>query len=487
MTEIGLAQQRLLDDEASSAAHRLPSTATPYSSEISQPGSFPTMPTYQDQQMNEPANGLPADSRPIQAASAEATQLLVPIQAQVHDYSTLAASTHVDSPMVGSEHITTHAVETQSLGNAPASRPQIASQRSKSFQSVPYSPHDTEPMSSLVSPRLNRTKSDNTRSRLMSPRSPVDTHDELSLPAVAVEVSNVKKPGRPNKRSIPDDDEDDELAGPRESDLGNMKPCEKDSDPLTRAPVVNSPLVNDVHASNPVTNASDTAERPVSKQSKKKKVKKSKTADAVIQKDQVSATNEGVILVDSKPIQADGSKGQIDNPSTVPETESSEPLQPGTTKPTEDDILNEEKPAPKKRGRKRKQTTEQVNTELDQASKENQPPEDSANTPEGERFMDNLEPEFKHTNELQDLDQKTPGPINPSKTSAPKEELPQTPQKDGDTKQDTPNTNTNTTSNGSNLKKPGSHSPISSTGKVPYRVGLSKRARIAPLLRIVRK
>lgn len=35
-------------------------------------------------------------------------------------------------------------------------------------------------------------------------------------------------------------------------------------------------------------------------------------------------------------------------------------------------------------------------------------------------------------------------------------------------------------------KGPDKHSPISS-GKVGYRVGLSKRARIEPLLRIVRK
>ncbi|MCJ1402854.1 hypothetical protein MMC11_006075 [Xylographa trunciseda] len=36
------------------------------------------------------------------------------------------------------------------------------------------------------------------------------------------------------------------------------------------------------------------------------------------------------------------------------------------------------------------------------------------------------------------------------------------------------------------VKGPGKHSPLN-TGKVPYRVGLSKRARIEPLLRIVRK
>ena len=57
-------------------------------------------------------------------------------------------------------------------------------------------------------------------------------------------------------------------------------------------------------------------------------------------------------------------------------------------------------------------------------------------------------------------------PPTPSKTSPP----PVTPQKSA----------TN------NTKGPDKHSPISG-GKVPYRVGLSKRARIAPLLRMVRK
>jgi hypothetical protein len=36
-------------------------------------------------------------------------------------------------------------------------------------------------------------------------------------------------------------------------------------------------------------------------------------------------------------------------------------------------------------------------------------------------------------------------------------------------------------------KGPDKHSPIAKTSKVPYRVGLSRKARIAPLLKIVRK
>lgn len=492
MTEIGLAQQRLLDDDASSAAHRLPSTATPYPSEISQPGSFPAMPTYQDQQMDGTVNGDFLHCQPVQDASCEATQLVPPIQAPGDDYYTPAASTQVDSRMDGSEQVTTYPAMVQGMVNMRAHMPQMGSQRSKSLQLGPYSPHDTEPMSSIVSPRLSRAKSDNTRSGPMSPPSPADTHDELSLPAVAVEIANVKKPGRQNKQSIPEDDEDDELAGPGESQLDQRKYGEKGSEHVSNTSTVNPLASDDVVAAKQVTSASDTAEKPVNTSSARTKVKRSKTADAVMRKSHIPVPDDEVIWVDSNPIQADRSNEQINPPSTIPETGSSEPLQSATTKPTDDHVLSEEKPAPKKRGRKRKQTTDQRNAELDPASKENQPPEELAKATLPQDKMDAtglLEPEPEDpTKAPQTLDStSTSGTATLPKISINNEEHPQTPATSEESMED-PNANANTNKNdSSSTKRASPHSPIPSTGKVPYRIGLSKRARIAPLLKIVRK
>lgn len=69
------------------------------------------------------------------------------------------------------------------------------------------------------------------------------------------------------------------------------------------------------------------------------------------------------------------------------------------------------------------------------------------------------------------------------------ENPPETPKKSG-SEPKTPSTapgaaDADASGKGAN-KGPGKHSPIS-TGKVPYRVGLSRKARIAPLLKIVRR
>lgn len=499
MTEIGLAQQRLLDDDASSTGQRLPSTATPYSSEISQPGSFPTVQTYQYQQVGDLTNDGFTYTRPLHNGLYEATQLVAPGLAQAYDYSTPAASTNVDSPLGGPEQIATYPMSMRSLEGTHAHASPKTAQRTRSLQSGPYSPHDTEPLSSVVSSRLHRSKSDNARSGLMSPQhSQADTHDELSLPAVSVEVSTVKNArGRPKNESVPEDDEDDELAVSQAPEFEQTKTSEKrrPGRPPKAAEVVAPPdaaagtetVEADTDATNGNTNASGltaVSEKPTVKEPKKKKIKRSKTASAVMRKTRESDIDDDVIWVDSRPIQIEEDVKEKNNTdSTLTDPNPFKDPQTAPTPSTEDKnqpLHSEEQPAPKKRGRKRKKTTEQLAAEAEQEAKENQP---TAETPVPDAPVVEDTSEAIRNLQNEDIEPTKPADPSPQPDSAthhesPSEPLPQTPQRNQDSEKPTDK---------SSRKGPGQHSPISSTSKVPYRVGLSKRARIAPLLKIVRK
>ncbi|KAJ5584957.1 uncharacterized protein N7459_004757 [Penicillium hispanicum] len=510
MTEIGLAQQRLLDD-GSSAGQHLPSTGTVYSSEISQPGSFPTTVPFQYQQADEMHNQDFAYIRGPQDISYEATQLVAPIHAPTYDYSTPAASTYVDSPFEGtSEQVTTFPSSAHLTEGTHITTWHKTVQRSKSMQSATYSPHDTEPLSSVSSPRLNRAKSDLARSGLVSPQhSPADTHDELSMPAVAVEVPTPpvkKKRGRPKKQSVPENDDDDELAMPQDSESDQMKVAEKRRP--GRPPKAAADMGGNLHS--PETPGDETTKlpdganptegiaaldsalevpgelaNPVTTKPKKKKVKRSKTASAVLQKPRESEIDDDVIWVDSRPLQMEGSHeatpaetpAPVDTAPTLPESAPTTSTEENTPVP-QTELL----PAPKKRGRKRKKTAEQPEQvapapEEPQQAPDPQPPKPTTtvaeNTvdshPETEQGVANAVPGPGTT----------PQPEHATLAAAQDEAPPQTPQRN-----EVPS---EAAAGDSTRKGPIKHSPISSTSKVPYRVGLSRRARIAPLLKIVRK
>jgi hypothetical protein len=471
MTEIGLAQQRLFDDEASSVAARLPSTATPYSSEISQPGSFPTMPIYLDQQTNEIANVESNPMKKVVYPSYEATQLVPSIQARGYEYSTPTASTTVDSPFGGYGETISYPTTIHTAHESHPHLPQKGTQRSKSLQSQPYSPHDTEPMSSIASPGISRAKSDHARSGLISPRdSEADAHDELSLPAVTVEVTTVKKRGPQKEQLMPENDDDDELAmvesGSVKSKPEKRKPGRPPKAVSNADAAIQNPTVAGAETprANRVTILKVKAPLTPAGQGTKRKVKRSKTADSIMQKPRV-ADDADVTWMDSKPIV------EVPNPSpkpTIPEPTKEDALSSAKNTTTEEKAESNqfaEQPAPKKRGRKRK-------SELaEDASKENQAPEplalDAASKPSIEEQTPPIpSPHPQDAASAKSADQ-TPVPEVPKE---PTKSLPQTPQPDA-----------------TGRKTLGAHSPISSTGKVQYRVGLSKRARIAPLLKVVRK
>lgn len=508
MTEIGLAQERLFDDP-SSGAQRVPTTVTFYPSEISQPGSFPTMQSYQYQQMNPVTQGRFGYTEVPNNAPYEATQLLALGTTHAYEYSTPAVSTHIDSPSDG----LTGTTSIQTVGNLPGVPLNKNVQPPEPMQSMACSPHDTEPLSSLASPGLNKAKDDNTRSGLMSPQhSPASTYDELALPAVYVEVPSAVKRARQTKGPLPGDDDDDELAivgGPQPSP---SKPTAKQSPQAMSTDTPGKYVSKNVIASEDGGNGAESTTvadefssanktnipptlpegsgNSSTKEPKKKKAKRTKAASA-ISKSRVSDAEDDVIWVDSRPLTARETQEQNNTgtESTIADPNHLGTPQPDPTASTEESsttTTSREKPAPKKRGRKRKKPLEQPPEAAPALVTVEQNPLPNTKivvlkvnaNPAGDSSHPKYETKAVEAENAMPPPQSDPHvPQAHDQSEAP----PQTPQK-----QD-PNPSTPVAGNTNARKGPAKHSPISSTGKVPYRVGLSKRARIAPLLKIVRK
>ncbi|KAJ5256919.1 hypothetical protein N7478_013023 [Penicillium angulare] len=518
MTEIGIAQDQLFNDNASSAAQRLPSTATHYPSEISQPGSFPAMESYNREQYNPVAYGNTAHAMIPHDVPYEATQLLVPGPVVPYDYSTLAATTDISSPSDGNTALTSAPLSENMHTNLSKAAPH----RAKSMQSMQYSPHDTEPFSSVTSPRLNRAKSDTARPGLISPRhSPSSTHDELALPTVAVEVPSVtkRKRGRPSKASLQDNDDDDELALTRNPEpipiklSGNQLPeqivepvpieathessVEQAVEPEKEIPdtLINTEAVESNDQNTTISAVAENKNKRTAKEPKKKKVKRSKTASAAMQKSQISDIDDDIIWVDSRPLQAqDAQDAQEESKSKADAPQKEIPQQePTVLNDTSTNVTKPGKAPPKKRGRKPKKSAEQVAEDApdpaDEADKADISLDHADSNSVGVDKLQNPSlPDKDETNNASidiapssDVHAPTDPPsIEDDKTSNSTEPGLQTPQR-SDQKLSTP------VSDIKAQKGVSKNSPITSTSKVPYRVGLSKRARIAPLLKIVRK
>ncbi|KAJ6164802.1 hypothetical protein N7470_003474 [Penicillium chermesinum] len=431
MAEIGLAQQRLFDDEGSNAGQYIPSTATFYPSEISQPGSFPTIQQFQYPRYGGSTEYLPAFTHAPQNGPYEATQLL----------------------------------------------PQV------------------------ISPLPDTSKNEDQTSGLVSPqKSPGNTHDELALPVPTVEVAGAKKKrGRPKKQPL-GEDEDDELALFQDSDLtSTTKPTAKrrpgrppkaagiptadDSSGDTTASEMPASkiVVLNVNALSRVTSA-DTPnftkdKKKATKEPKKKQTKRAKATET----ESTTATDDDVIWIDSKSAEAT-EEGQ-GHSHLKPERQPSMPCDPPQAEPKTSQTMNQqpkpstERPAPKKRGRKRKNVPEdtpqeplptEVNDATEtsgavsgtEAGKSEDTAGDASNPNTGKDSKD-APPDNQENQEPKTSEQEAPSKAEPG-------ELPKTP----------------AASMRSSLDRP---SPMFSAGKVPYRVGLSKRARIAPLLKVVRK
>ncbi|KAL4762492.1 uncharacterized protein BDW70DRAFT_133878 [Aspergillus foveolatus] len=217
------------------------------------------------------------------------------------------------------------------------------------------------------------------------------------------------------------------------------------------------------------------------KEPKKKKLKRGKTTSVTLTKTYESDIEDDVIWVEQRP--------------ATPIDEDNKPSNP--TKPSGNTVA-EQTSAPKKRGRKRKKTSEQLDQrtpvplEVDEQDAQTTTSNEADDTPQlNDTHNDSgvlVVLKTKNTTDAQTSDIMEPitkdqalldlhPPTSPAKLSEhaqPAQQPPETPQKRTDSK--TPS-----------VKGPGKHSPISSTSRVPYRVGLSKKARIAPLLKIIKR
>ncbi|KAK4867141.1 hypothetical protein LT330_007882 [Penicillium expansum] len=506
MTEIGLAQRRLLDDDLSSASIPLPSTAALYSTESFQSAPFPTIPSYHSYQMDQPESGSFAYNPAPISPYVDTNQTLLPTRQGIYDLAPPAATNSMASPPKLIPHQATESFMGQNPRPNPESNLHQEASQPKSQQTGPCSPHDTEPLSSVVSMRFSEAKITTAGTSLISPQqSQSSAHDELALPAIMPTVPEVdtpgaiKKRGRPKKQLIPDNDEDDELANSRDHEFkhpganGAINPSD-----IEETTEDNTPASSGVSEETDEENI-EAAPKPAKsgpKEPKKKKAKKSKTTPAPKPDEE-----DDVIWVDTKPLSVEPSTGNATPQTETPEPQrqdldsnvldSNPPVDPeAAISAVEDKTQKAEKPVPKKRGRKRKQPTEQAETPSESADtpEPNKPPS-GAQTPASKLavVVDNSPRSILEANTGNNDTSAIPSnDQNPRPLPGP-DPLPETtidtPQPQTPSKPDAASVNTP-----QNVGKgPDKHSPISARSGVPYRVGLSKRARIAPLLKMVRK
>ncbi|KAG2416872.1 hypothetical protein HFD88_008089 [Aspergillus terreus] len=353
--------------------------------------------------------------------------------------------------------------------------------RCNSAREMISSPHDTEPNSSIV-----RARSDNALAEFQQ-SVPAQSIAELSVPPpVTIEIPPApaeKKRGRKKKQSLPDADEDDELAQPATTTATSVVPnlpekrrgrppknAKKETEDAADAIIETYPQPETIPngasatAEQPTVTIPSEPPNPTTREPKKKKIKRGKTTSLALHKTYASDVEDDVIWVDERPanIMADEPNNHAPSDNNTVEVGSETNPEPA--------------PAPRKRGRKRKKTSEQPIEEksADPAAEQVQTEPETPVVPED---ADKTVPDESTTNNTElpsDLQ-----PSSPTKTEHnPPDAPPVTPKK---SEPQTPDPSS--TSN----KGPTKHSPISTTSKVPYRVGLSRRARIAPLLKIVRR
>ncbi|KAJ9291340.1 hypothetical protein DTO021C3_1140 [Paecilomyces variotii] len=436
--------------------------------------------------------------------------------------------------------------------------------RSKSMQMAAVdSPHDTEPLSSLISPHVKRAKSD-MPVKGVSPKASIDTPDELSLPVtVEAPLAQKKKRGRKKKQLAEDgtDGEPDELNAdpthgipdepkkrgrgrPRKIQVeGVESPKPQFDEDLVMAvthetiadPDQPSKFEEDsrfvMHDEKPEYDTFDPAKADVglpqeqyiprpsrsraqpienyespdsisglpTEKTKKRKIKRGKTTSIMITKSYESDVEDDVIWIDEKPVK-EPFKAKDETAAAVAQRPDAvandfaegdqcdirdinpmDAIEDPTKQEAIDPARSDEPPGPKKRGRKRKKTAElviadppaQQDIPEDAETNENTTPQNIPNN-----VIPPITTEERQSTTHEDTIQKPAEPHDI--TPEPDIPTPKTPT----AKLHDP---TACTSQNTKTKGPDKHSPITSTSKVPYRVGLSRRARIAPLLKIVRK
>ncbi|KAL4898135.1 hypothetical protein BDV59DRAFT_166261 [Aspergillus ambiguus] len=514
MNEIGIAQQRLYDEEEAHHADQHVSRMSPELPHV-EPQPFadahnafqdPNTPYY----MNHAAPEIPTIPYHHPDASCPPT---VPYtngpnteypEAQGHTYPQALGGHTQPSSNLSSHNYPNSAAPSYNLFESslhpsttphdqnnqfpfPLERIQTSPRRCDSAWELISSPHDTEPNSSIV-----RARSDHAGLGDLQQSIPAGNMLEVSFQApVCVEIPSApaaeKKRGRKKKQSLPDADEDDELAQPAtttpaiQGQPEKRKPGRPPKNAKKGTEEAEGSNVESSHQSDMPAEYPNGAVAPTggpeqprdsipseptksTREPKKKKIKRGKTTSLMLKKTCESDVEDDVIWVDDKPanIVADEPNAQC-GVVTEPDNNAAE---------AEAKQDSESTPAPKKRGRKRKKTselpTEEQTAEIAAEPEAPEIQESMAKTVTDEPTTDNAEPisvSPRATSPCEpESNAQNPLPVTPKKSE------PQTPDP----------------SSASN-KGPTKHSPISTTSKVPYRVGLSRRARIAPLLKIVRR
>lgn len=230
-----------------------------------------------------------------------------------------------------------------------------------------------------------------------------------------------------------------------------------------------------------------------SQQGAKKKVKRGKTTSVMQRKAVDTDVEDDVIWVDEKPAkQAVPSNTTNQKGYEKGDNTSSNPVDFDGRLESRSEEFSASVVGPKKRGRKRKKTTDSTTIE---------PPKETA-TPNNPQALTehnrNLSPgpsANEQTDSLRPINQKD-GPsqddFNQENYNILREDSASLPDDNKETTQqrherhETP-TRTPTKQQQSLQKGPDKHSPIAINKKVPYRVGLSRTARIAPLLKVIRR
>ncbi|KAE8377044.1 hypothetical protein BDV26DRAFT_293599 [Aspergillus bertholletiae] len=558
MTQIGRAQQRLFDDDdAQYTNRRLPPHTTAIGSEPIQP----SLPHMDDVHLvpavdvNNPQHtdydNIGNGPEYVHQTSDTVTHQYEPIAHREHHPQSFLSNG--SPPPVASYNLFESSLQTPRSSTPdpmcflkPDDALQIdlqnGARRWNSMQGILSSPHDTEPNSSLLSAKANRSQSDNACSNgasaprleiqhpaespdrlphtiaiqtLAEPKkrgrpkkqTPLETVETVDLPRSAnqdiSEPNNTKpekrKPGRPPKNPKPDAERidvpntDDQSAEPlptsivpeqqillNEPDLPGL-PADI---PQNSTAATTNFYIEIPNQQSPAHQAPTEALQTL--EPKKKKLKRGKTTSVTLQKTYDPDVEDDVIWIDDA----------LPNPIIYQQEQHS--LNSEVSHPTDppNNIQPEPAPQPKKRGRKRKKTSDLVveekpRDEIDKKlsdihTEQDQPTvsvtvDDTTKTMVAKNAIHNLDT-HDVSRDLEADSENTHSESTPELTT--NENPPETPKKSV-RELIAPSMEIGTSGKGAN-KGPGKHSPIS-TGKVPYRVGLSRRARIAPLLKIVRR
>ncbi|KAL6238217.1 hypothetical protein BDW75DRAFT_247632 [Aspergillus navahoensis] len=520
MTEIGIAQQRLFDDDQQAQyAHQQTISHKP---EQVQDDKYAMAASDDLSEAHKLSNVLAQDP----SARSEPHGLDASDWSQTASYNIFDSSSYTPSSLVNTANFVRDLgsmTQTEAVQN-------FGLRRWTSMQGEISSPHDTEPFSSVISPKITRAKSDIAASNGVHPSSA--SVDELSLP-VRTETPKAEKSGCRKRQAVLASDENDELSlpqlqEPRPIKLEKRKPgrprkstkvdvtvstgsvdltgpsdisSEENKGPAVpntlRIPVdgitvnvappqriIDDSMHDNQSEQSAVLAPKESPQIPAAstKEPKKKKLKRGKTTSVTLTKTYESDVEDDVIWVEQRPAAP-----------TCEDNKTSNPIEPSNNTAAEQTL------APKKRGRKRKKTSEHLDQEAttplatDEQNAQTTTPNKADNTPQptdshnesgisvvlktnhtiGARASDLAEPITDEYQAPPELHQPT-SPAKLSEHSQPVQQPPETPQKRTDPKT-------------LSTKGPGKHSPISSTSKVPYRVGLSKKARIEPLLKIIKR